>query len=177
MKANTATKLASLVDYMSANAPSPEKTMKIELKKIHYSKALSQETAAYTAEIWVNGKKAGDVRNQGEGGMSMIYPRTLEADLAAYAKTLPATVYPASSGLPAMTLTPTADSVIDDLLHDHLDAKDLKRKMKTKVVFTVSDGKLYETRGLTRPTGTDVVKVLNDLPFDEALAIYRKVVA
>lgn len=42
--------------------------MKIELRRVHYSAALSQETAAYTAEIWIDGELAFLARNEGTGG-------------------------------------------------------------------------------------------------------------
>lgn len=42
--------------------------MKIELKNVHFSEALSEETNAFTADIYVNGKKAGYARNDGRGG-------------------------------------------------------------------------------------------------------------
>lgn len=42
--------------------------MNIELKKYKPSPRLSEETLAFTAEIWIDGKKAADVSNHGTGG-------------------------------------------------------------------------------------------------------------
>ena len=45
--------------------------MKFELKKISYSEALSQETSAYAAVVYVDGKKQFSVSNSGHGGCDM----------------------------------------------------------------------------------------------------------
>lgn len=144
--------------------------MKIELKKVHYSKALSQETSAFTAEIWVDGKKRGDARNDGHGGMTLVNPPTLAREIDAYARTLPP--LPPSDGIP-MELPMDSDILLGDLLNEHLLAKDLKSALKRKVLFTMDDGKLYQVKAGTRPSNPRVVKVLNDLPFEEALTLYK----
>ena len=42
--------------------------MKIEIKNIKHSPSLSEETNAFTADIYVNGVKAGSAMNRGHGG-------------------------------------------------------------------------------------------------------------
>ena len=42
--------------------------MKIELKKLRVYKHLSEETTAFSADVYVNGKNVGTARNSGEGG-------------------------------------------------------------------------------------------------------------
>lgn len=145
--------------------------MKIELKKVSYSKALSQETSAYAAEVWVDGKKRGNVRNQGHGGGDMIHPYDLAREIEAYAKTLPP--IPASEGTFNMELPMSAELIFGDLLEKHLLAKDLKSALKRKVLFTMDDGKLYQVKAGARPSNPRVVKILNDLPFEEALTLYK----
>jgi hypothetical protein len=46
--------------------------MKIELKNLKVSPHLSQETNAFTADIWLDGKRVGHARNQGHGGNTDI---------------------------------------------------------------------------------------------------------
>ena len=46
--------------------------MKIELKNIKHSEMASHETNCYTASIYVDGKKAGTVDNEGYGGCDNI---------------------------------------------------------------------------------------------------------
>ncbi len=42
--------------------------MKIELKEIHHSAQLSEETHAFTANLYINGTHAGYAKNNGHGG-------------------------------------------------------------------------------------------------------------
>ncbi|PYF74634.1 hypothetical protein [Pedobacter nutrimenti] len=42
--------------------------MKIELKNIKYFDALSEETTLFNANLYIDGKKAGIVKNDGRGG-------------------------------------------------------------------------------------------------------------
>lgn len=42
--------------------------MKIELRRINYNAALSQDTAAFAAEVWIDGELAFYARNEGTGG-------------------------------------------------------------------------------------------------------------
>jgi hypothetical protein len=48
--------------------------MEIELKNVQEYKKLSEETMAYSATLYINGKRAGEVRNDGRGGMTKITP-------------------------------------------------------------------------------------------------------
>lgn len=52
--------------------------MKLELKNIKVSRSLSEETLAYTATLYVDGKRTGRVSNHGMGGNSMIRPYDLK---------------------------------------------------------------------------------------------------
>src|SRR3546814_20887031 len=70
------------------DSDSKDRAMKIELKNVHYSPHSSQETACFTAAVWLDGKNAGTVRNAGQGGCHHYTPATLEASLAAHAATL-----------------------------------------------------------------------------------------
>lgn len=56
--------------------------MKIELKNIIYYPQLSEETSAFTGEIFVDGVRVGVVRSDGKGGMpnSLPYVRGLDLE-------------------------------------------------------------------------------------------------
>jgi hypothetical protein len=140
--------------------------MKIELKRISYNARLSQETSAYAADVWVDGKKSGTVQNDGHGGPDLILPHTLAQQINEYAKTLPPTKFH------DMVLPQSAESIFGKLLDQHLVGKSLQRKMKTKILFTVADGKVYEMKGSIPPK--DAVKVLNYLSIEEAVELYLK---
>ena len=47
--------------------------MKIELRRITYNAALSQETSAYTADVYIDGELAFHARNQGTGGADFFH--------------------------------------------------------------------------------------------------------
>lgn len=47
--------------------------MKIELKKIHFSETLSDDSNAFTADLWCDGKKVGTCRDKGNGGCVEIH--------------------------------------------------------------------------------------------------------
>jgi hypothetical protein len=138
--------------------------MKIELKNVTYNARLSEETAAFAATVYVDGKKAGEARNDGHGGPTLIRPDALAMAIEAHAKTLP------EVECYGMKIQPDADMVVADLLNDFLIARDLKRALGRKTLF-LQGGKLYETRKGGRPATAE--KVLNDLPFDEALGLYQ----
>src|SRR5262245_54187193 len=46
----------------------------IELRKVSHTLSLSEETPAYTAQVWVDGKHFCDATNHGTGGPDMHYP-------------------------------------------------------------------------------------------------------
>ena len=46
----------------------------MELKKVNYSEKLSEETPAFTAELWDNGKLMAYVSNRGDGGGNIVKP-------------------------------------------------------------------------------------------------------
>jgi hypothetical protein len=161
--------------------------MQITLKNISYNSRLSEETSCFTATVYVDGKMAGSASNRGHGGPTSVTPRELESKINAYGKTLPEIV--TRHMLPReeepFTYQQTAETIINDLLSNHLTLREMKRALKSKVLFTKADGKIYETKNLD-PKNIDAlgndpaktaeklqaVKILNFLPESEALEIY-----
>jgi hypothetical protein len=47
--------------------------MQIELKRFTTNSRLSQETIAFAADVWVDGKKVGHAGNDGHGGATMVH--------------------------------------------------------------------------------------------------------
>ena len=45
---------------------------KVEIKNLKVAEHLSEETLAFTASIWINGKKVGGAKNAGHGGMTDV---------------------------------------------------------------------------------------------------------
>lgn len=53
--------------------------MKIELKNFRFYDRLSEETLAFSGNIWVNGTKCGNADNTGKGGCASYYHEGTEA--------------------------------------------------------------------------------------------------
>jgi hypothetical protein len=63
--------------------------VKIELKRFTTNARLSQETAAFAADVWVDGKKVGDAKNDGHGGNTMVHlDKSVRDAVEAHGKTL-----------------------------------------------------------------------------------------
>lgn len=161
--------------------------MKIELKNVKYSDFASHETHCFEASVYIDGKRAGTVSNDGQGGSNNYDSRALVEALSAHSKTLPTRTWTLNGE--SLEVPPTMDTIIDELLMDHLYAKDLKRALSTRVLFVNKDGILKETKAfkkedlanlLRSPTLTTRLesdKILNVMPFDVALSTYRSAVA
>ena len=156
----------------------------IELKNLKHSEFASQETYCFEASVYIDGKKAGTVSNQGCGGCHSYHPNTLYHLLKAEADKLPPEEW--DLGGQVLTMTPDADTIISELVTEALQAKDLKAGMRRRILFIGEDGSVYETKTLEaavlanqlrRPNIHEVLKtktILNLLPFPEALSIYIK---
>ena len=161
--------------------------MKIELKNVKHCDFASQETNCFEASVYIDGKRAGNVSNDGRGGPNDYDSREMVAVLMEYASTQP--TYKWKLNGEELEVPPTIDTVIDHLLIEHLHAKDLKRAMSKRILFVDKDGILKETKAfkkddlasllrsptLTTRLGSD--KILNAMPFDVALSTYRNTIA
>ena len=163
---------------------------RITLKSIKYSEFASQETSCYEARLCLDGKGVGVVSNQGGGGCDDQHfdSPEAEAEVQAHLKTLPQWVYEyESDGKPVkLTGDTTLETVCGDILNTWLASKDLKTLLRKKVLALKDDGKLYTykviepdkervTRSAERVAKFEnTVKVLNLLPFDEALKLYKE---
>lgn len=157
---------------------------KIELKNLKHSDFASQETYCFEASVYIDGKKAGTVSNQGCGGCHSYHPNTLYQLLKAEADKLPPHEWRLNEEV--LTIQPDADTIISELVTEALTAKDLKSGMRRRILFVGEDGSVYETKAmaaaelakqLSRPNLHEVLKtktILNLLPFTEALSIYIK---
>ena len=153
--------------------------MKLELKNIKHSEWASEETHCYKASLYVDGKPLAVVSNDGHGGPDRDYAHPKFNDefsvycdkmlaVHAYFKSLPNTPSEwCADGLPQELEYWCADQV-----NDWLSARELKKQLKKSYVYQVAGRSgLYSHKG--RPAST-VAVVLNDLPFAEALAIWKE---
>jgi len=157
---------------------------KIELKNLKHSDFASQETYCFEANVYIDGKKAGIVSNQGCGGSHSYHPNTLYQILKAEADKLPPIEWRLNEEV--LTIQPDPDTLISELVTEALQAKDLKAGMRKRILFVGDGGEIYETKTLEAEVlaaqlkRTDIHEVLktktilNLLPFSEALSIYIK---
>jgi len=155
--------------------------MKIELKALKYSDFASQETHCFQANIYIDGKMRGTADNDGRGGMTTIRPWELHNEIKLYTDKIPPKVY--TYGDQSMTLEASPDSYIDELVTLALHERDLKRAMKTRILFTRGN-QVFETQKLPaaqmaadfkNPNLKERLKadkILNLLPVAEALKLY-----
>ena len=162
----------------------PQAAMRIELRKVEYSARLSEETPAFSADIWIDGVWAGHARNHGQGGPTMIGPRALALRLDDYGRTLPADTV--KGDLP-FVVQPDGEWLIGKALNDWILRRDMKRALRNRVVFTRSDkpglfqtavlkpAQLQQTLASTAIRQKWNVQVfLNALPEEHALRLYRE---
>jgi hypothetical protein len=97
--------------------------VKVELKRLQVYERMSQETTAFNADIWIDGKKAGTAENNGHGGNTnvRIADRALAAALCEYGKTLVPAEYKFTRG---------DEWVVDDLVEKTRVAKETERVAK-----------------------------------------------
>ncbi len=160
--------------------------MKIELKNIKHAAFASEETCCFSASVLIDGVKEGEVSNDGHGGSHRWHPWALAAKVEEHAKTLPVEKLDIGGG-EMSDFQPDADTVISQLVTDWLLSKDLARHLKSRIILVSDDGKLRETQKmppdqlaaliqdkvrLTRAFPTAAF-ILNAIPFDKALELYK----
>ena len=143
---------------------------------------LSKETHCYSADLYIDGKKAGMVSNEGHGGPD--HQHLLPGyDLAAINAHIAATYPPMR--VETMSIPMDLESLCCDLVNEFLTKRDFKRSLSTKIVAKAEDGTLYEWT--KKQKGQDVsakilahiaakhpgYQVLNNIPEDKAFEIFR----
>lgn len=164
--------------------------MKVELKNVKYIASMSEETHCFTATIYIDGVKAGEVSNRGQGGPNGYSRNGVEEKLNAYGKTLPPHIseYKDEQGK-TIEIPIDADIIIGDLMNAHLAEKELKRSLSKRILFTkLGEAGVYQTSTLSKEVMAKYLqqpealrkqlkqsdKILNLLPFAEALKIYTE---
>jgi hypothetical protein len=149
--------------------------MKIELKKIQTFERMSEETNAFVADVYINGKNVGTAKNDGHGGetyLDFIYRdnetnNQLVKDAIEYLKTLPPVI--SDLGGTPFELKMDFPFYVDTLLENHLKEKENKKKEKLYTigfVFGKPDG--YSYRYITykgKPTLISITQKVGGLQF------------
>lgn len=122
--------------------------MKIELKKLKIANHLSEETLAYTAEVWIDGKLAFHAKNNGHGGCDHFYKagEITEREVDDWIRT----------NLPQLDYgDPSLETVVGDLIARMEAVKKLNRMLKTKVVMIDSQDQVYTVKCEPTPQNCD----------------------
>jgi len=160
--------------------------MKLELKNIKHTAWASHETHCYQASLYVDGKPVAVVGNDGQGGCDYEYDHPkCKADYRATMKA----VHDYFKSLPKEPSEWSEDGFAQQLeywcadqVNEFLISRELKRKMKSHVLFQLKskDGVFQTKYHPTVTKGEWVInkqagvtrRILNDMPFDEALVIW-----
>ncbi len=115
--------------------------MKVELKRFTTNARLSQETTAFAADVWVDGKKAGHAENDGHGGMTMVHlDKSIRDAVEAYGKTQVPAEYASFTG--------GAEWIVDQLVEAELQKKADKSLAKKIANADAKQKAAYAKKGL-----------------------------
>jgi hypothetical protein len=141
--------------------------LNIEIKNLKVSRSLSEETTAFTANLYVDGFHAYAVSNHGQGGCNSYYPvgkdvpseKEIEARIVA-------------AGKAKADDFEILDGFIGDLIDDEEARKRLSRMLKTKIVILGEHGgqpALFTYPAKVKPTPTNIAAVKARLKAGQAL--------
>lgn len=148
--------------------------MKVEVKNVKIAAHLSQETNAFTASLYIDGKRVGTAQNQGTGGCTLVTPRSADdREVIATAERHFGSRTVELDLAPGATVRDSLGFKIDRLVERFQYERDVKRLIRNKTVFT-HNGEVY-----TSPAPSAAIKarhsdarVLNDLALDEAVDLF-----
>jgi hypothetical protein len=126
------------------------KAMDIKLKNIHVDLRLSEETNAFTADLYINGKNVGTAMNSGQGGMTTCRAKDLkemelirEAEI--WCKQLPPEVDRDDDGS-THSYSISLDYYLDRIVDEHLAKREqarFEKLMVNSIIFGIPGGEKY----------------------------------
>ena len=166
----------------------------IELRSIDLHVGLSEETPAYTARLFVDGRYFADVSNPGHGGCDMVYPpreksswgkaalnqndKGFHARLESLEERIKAT-YPPHE-FDDMTLEESLEGLCHARAWESVERRNLRSQLSRKVMI-VKDGGVYSIAGKKSSAQIDRVAerypdatILNSMKFDDAFALFKE---
>jgi hypothetical protein len=121
----------------------------LELRKVKTNAALSEETIAFSAEVWIDGKYAFDASNHGTGGATSFYRSSLkskenpgpaarrEAELVEQAEAYCKTLAPVESPFDGQPVTMDLELWCNVEIGRIQDRRRIERAAKKAVIFTL----------------------------------------
>ena len=149
--------------------------MKLELKNIKHTAWASEETHCYQASLYVDGKPVATVSNDGHGGADRYYdhPKCVYSGRSAWCDKMQE-VHEYFKSLPnTHGMEQCLEFWCADQVNDWLSARELKKKLKKEFLFQFADG-VGVFAHKDRPSRAHKATILNDMPFADALAIWKE---
>jgi hypothetical protein len=100
--------------------------VKIELKRFTTNARLSQETTAFAADVWIDGKKAGYAENDGHGGATIVHLHFLDPSIRAKIDAHGKALVPAEFKSIASYEGAGTEWIVDQLVVAELEKRDAK---------------------------------------------------
>lgn len=156
--------------------------MKLSLKNLKVSEHLSEETTAFTATVYIDGKRAFYARNQGHGGENMLDP--IIADCAGRKKITSAQEHFRSQPSVACEygdLPMSLDFAVSLAVEEALYLKDMKRCLRKVTVLTPEGIQTFKAAFKPTPENLDHIAqkypdyvILNTLSETDALRVWKE---
>jgi hypothetical protein len=113
--------------------------MKIELRKLKLNRHLSEETNCYSAELWIDDRKAFLAGNHGHGGPDHYHQvgSWNETEVDAWLKANRPMI-----SVQGIALEPSLELEVGDLIEEHEQTAALRRKSRTNLL-SIEDGQVF----------------------------------
>lgn len=133
--------------------------MNVELRNVSFNERMSEETNAFVADVYVDGKKVGYAKNDGRGGDTWVQPypetRTKFGECERWLETQ-SKINIGSETDPYM-IKCNMESMVDSLFEQWLKDKEVKKfekKMETRLMWGVPNGMSYKEVNFKKPLNT-----------------------
>lgn len=142
--------------------------MQIELRKLSINTRLSEETVCFSADIFIDGTKAGYASNRGHGGSTDYNHLNTDTSrmLIKNAEKFCAAMAPIDLGMSGRTIPMTLEHYIDELVYAEDSKKEIK-KFEAKTAKACLTGICYGIKGKEFRSrgwkGRTIAQVLNTL--------------
>lgn len=158
--------------------------MEFEIKNVKHSEFASQETHCFEATVYIDGKREFTASNEGHGGCNNYHPIKGEASNKLWERIKEINNELKKEkidvdGTGKHFIENDLDIVIGDLLNNYLSLKNIKSKLRRKVMAVDAKGEVlqykadpknYSPEALKKLEQRDNVTVLNGLSDDELKA-------
>ena len=162
--------------------------MILTLKNLKASEHLSEETQAFTATVYIDGKRAFYARNQGCGGENMLDPIQADADgIKKFRQTVDSAreFFSAQPSVPCEydgSLPMNLDFAISLAVEEALYLKDMKRCLKRAITVSTPEGiQTFKATFKPTPENLDFIArrypdhvILNTLSETDALTVWKE---